>query len=194
MKYAYLLTFLFSISSFADNFNTKPTLVDNCRGHYYSDDLSFILERHTSNSFLYGVLVQCINGGMGDSATSLDEVALCTAPGLHAPTARDLANWAKANGAAGTLETSQIKNGIVPPGYYLIEARNLDGSTDKFYYNNEGYKKPKGVELSLGKIVSPSTMSVRPGESEDVIILVDNGAIGANAWATWTNAMCVLNQ
>lgn len=64
--------------------------------------------------------------------------------GTHLPTARDLALEAIALGAKGILEKTSVAKDQVPAGYTLIKALNSDGTTDYFYYNGQGYKRPKG--------------------------------------------------
>ena len=62
----------------------------------------------------------------------------------HLPTIRELAKESIAMGAKGILEMSQVNPDKVPAGYYKVSAINPDGQKDEFYFNDKGFKSPKG--------------------------------------------------
>lgn len=70
-----------------------------------------------------------------------DAIQYCTAQGAHLPSARELAQLSMSLGAKGIAE---IKSGKPDNSYYSINAKNADGSSDKFYFSNEGYQRPAG--------------------------------------------------
>lgn len=61
----------------------------------------------------------------------------CRQQGTRAPTARELALYAQSLGAQGISETPE-------EGYVLIEAVDVDGKEDRFYYSSKGYIQPGG--------------------------------------------------
>ena len=67
----------------------------------------------------------------------------CAEQGSRLPTARELAEEATRYGAE-ILELSQAPTGKVPEGYYRINAKNPNGTTDSFYYSRQNYKRPSG--------------------------------------------------
>ncbi len=75
--------------------------------------------------------------------TQTEALNACPA-GTHLSTIRELAGMSQSMGAKGILETSEVKDGNVPDGYYLVYGKNPDGGYDKFYFNNNGYKRPEG--------------------------------------------------
>ena len=79
---------------------------------------------------------------------SHDDATDACPDGTHLPNVRELAKIAQELGAKGILETSDIKDGVVPEGYTKICGKSGDRDEDEFYYNYNGYKRPAG---DLGK-------------------------------------------
>jgi hypothetical protein len=80
----------------------------------------------------------------------LGAVEYCAKQGMHLPSAREFAQIASRActpdlagkepcGAAGISETAK-------DGYYKINAKNIDGKADIFYFSNSGYNSPKGAK------------------------------------------------
>ncbi|MFN8944476.1 MAG: hypothetical protein ACK5WZ_07630 [Pseudobdellovibrionaceae bacterium] len=61
----------------------------------------------------------------------------CAKAGARLPTARELACFAKTQGAKGIAE---LANGVPSEGNFLINAINPDGINDSFYLLSTGYK------------------------------------------------------
>jgi hypothetical protein len=74
------------------------------------------------------------------------EKAMTSCPeGTHLPTSREYAIDCQKRGAQGSLEYNEVNPHQVPENYYLIEALNPDGSTERFYFNFDGYVPPEGL-------------------------------------------------
>ncbi len=71
-------------------------------------------------------------------------IKACADQKMHLPTIRELAQMSQAMGAKGILETSEVKEGEVPAGFYLVSAINPNGKKDEFYFNYSGYVRPAG--------------------------------------------------
>lgn len=84
---------------------------------------------------------------LGDIARNADgsirymvrDVAIeyCASRGMRLPSAREMAQFWASRGAVGISET-------LKQGYYRINAKNVDGKNDPFFYNHDGYKRPEG--------------------------------------------------
>jgi hypothetical protein len=71
-----------------------------------------------------------------------EAVSYCKSQGAHLPSTREFALLATSLGAKGIWETS----GNPPSGYDLVQALNVDGTRDNFYFNFDGYDAPAGDE------------------------------------------------
>jgi len=68
-----------------------------------------------------------------------DAARACSSRGMHLPSIRELARLGKYRGAKGILEVSQFRREDESEGYVLVEATNLNGTKDFFYYSPKGY-------------------------------------------------------
>ncbi len=71
-------------------------------------------------------------------------MAICKERGDRLPTARDYVNVLLSQGIL-VLEKSEVQ-GNAPEGYYPVDSVHEDGSTDFFYMNHEGYRRPQRLE------------------------------------------------
>jgi hypothetical protein len=73
-----------------------------------------------------------------------DAMKACAGHGMHLPTIRELAKISQSMGAKGILEKSEVQEGKVPAGFYLVIAIDPNGKKDEFYFNYSGYNRPAG--------------------------------------------------
>ena len=86
-----------------------------------------------------------------------DAISYCKSQGQHLPSAREFAQLAQSQGAAGISEKAK-------PGYYQVNATNADGKADTFYFSSAGYNRPAG---DLGKYTLwSSSINSNQGETE----------------------------
>lgn len=77
----------------------------------------------------------------------------CKRLGAHLPTVRELAMYAKSRGAKGIIKKALVKKTCSTEKYSdceKIEALNMDGSYDRFYYVNSGFRAPVGQLTTKG--------------------------------------------
>lgn len=84
----------------------------------------------------------CPDAAEGEACLVTWQEALqaCEARGGHLPTARDYVAHVSALGTV-VLEGAGV-NGMPPPGFYLVDSVNPDGSRDAFYMNHQNYRRP----------------------------------------------------
>ncbi len=138
--------FTLSSPSFADQKEEICTSIEECQ--VLKDKVEQKIEDLQNNSQPLFIETDSTNEIM----TNVEAVQYCKDKGGRLPSAREWAQYSKSQGAKGTLELSFVFNkldGQAPPDYKLISAMNVDGSNEKFYYNNLGYSF----------VVSPNTTS-----------------------------------
>lgn len=108
----------------------------------------------------------------------------CASKGSHMPSTRELAQFAVARGASGIKSIAQLRNlkAANDAGYNLIDARNSDGTTDQFYFNNNGYA-PKAKE-TVGDIFWSSSKSLSDSNYAFFFMTNNNGLSGHSSRTT----------
>jgi hypothetical protein len=74
-----------------------------------------------------------------------EAVQYCENQGTHLPSARELAQFAVKLGAKGIVEACDSDDDFCQK----VEAKNIDGKNDTFYFSAAGYRRPEG---DLGKV------------------------------------------
>lgn len=83
----------------------------------------------------------------------IEAVQHCENNGSHLPSARELAQFSVNLGAKGIVEVCDAGDDYCQK----IEAKNIDGKNDSFYFSSAGYRPPEG---DLGKVWFLSSLSV----------------------------------
>lgn len=74
-------------------------------------------------------------------------IEYCKSQNAHLPTAREYTQVLKLRGIL-VMEAQEV-NGAPPPGFYLVDSINPDGSRDTFYMNHINYLRPAGEYKNL---------------------------------------------
>jgi hypothetical protein len=96
-----------------------------------------------------------------------EAVAYCKSQKAHLPTAREYLDSLKSSGIR-SLERNEVTT-QPPPGFYLVDSINEDGSRDGFYMNHSGYQRP----ANLVKFHLLWTASTPPGHADYAHVFYD---------------------